>query len=90
MGDIDLSEDSIEKMYQESGPKESKTHHEAIESKCGFSYPTLLGEIMYAYMSCWRDIGYTVTTLSKFSVTPTEYHYGLLKKVALFFRDTTH
>ena len=49
---VPIPSDSIEKMYQEVGPKEGTTHHQAIASKFGFSYRTLLGEIMYAYMTC--------------------------------------
>ena len=30
---------------------------------------------MYAYVTCCPDIGYTVTTHSKFSMFPTKYHY---------------
>ena len=47
----------------------------------GFSYRHLLGELRYAYMTCRCDIGYAVTTLSKFSTSPSEFHYKLLKTV---------
>ena len=70
---------SIEKMYQDVDPKEDTTYHKSIESKFEFSYQTLLGEIMYAYMTYRPDIGYAVTTLSKFSGSPSTYRYGLLK-----------
>ena len=65
---------SIKQMYKESGPKENTTYHKVLEGKMGFSYHTLLGEVMYAYITCRPDISYAVTTLSKFSCAPSEYH----------------
>ena len=76
---------TIEKMYQELGSKEGSNHHKSIESKLRFSYKTLLGEIMYAYMTCRFDIGCDVTNMLKSSGIPSEYHYGLLKQVSLYF-----
>ena len=43
---------------------------------------------MYAYITCQSDIGYAVTTLSKFSSAPTYFHYKLLKGVAKYLRNT--
>ena len=45
---------------------------------------------MYAYMTCQLDVGYAVTTLSKFSSTPLEYHYKLLKCLAQYLHTTAH
>ena len=45
---------------------------------------------MYAYITCRPDIGYSVTTLSKFSTAPAEYHYKLLKMVAKYLLMTSH
>ena len=43
---------------------------------------------MYAYITCRPDIGYAVTSLSKFSNAPSKYHYKLLKGVAKYLRST--
>ena len=43
---------------------------------------------MYSYMTCRLDIGYAVTTLSKFSSTPSMYHYKLLKCLAQYLYAT--
>ena len=45
---------------------------------------------MYVYMTCRPDIGYAMTTLSTFSVKPSEYHYGLLKQIALYLRNNAY
>ena len=53
-----------------------------------FQTRTVLGECMYAYITCRPDIGYAITTLSKFSCAPTAYHYKLLKGVVKYLRST--
>ena len=83
-----LPPDCIDQMYAEEGPMENTAAHRALENKKGFSYRTVLGECMYAYITCRPDIGYAVTTLSKFSCSPTPYHYKLLKGVVKYLRST--
>ena len=77
-------------MYSEMGYKEGTAQHKVLEDKAGFAYCTLLGEVMYAYMTCWLKVGYAITTLSKFLSTPLEYHYKLLKCLALYLYATAH
>ena len=43
---------------------------------------------MYAYVTCRPDIGYHVTTLSKFSTAPAAIHYTMLKNFARYLRRT--
>ena len=45
---------------------------------------------MNAYVTCRPDLGYSITTLSKFSTCPSPTHYNLLKGVALYLRCTKH
>ena len=45
---------------------------------------------MYAYMTYRLDVGYAVTTLSKFSSTPSMYHYKLLKCLAQYLHASVH
>ena len=80
--------DCIEKIYSEMGYKEGTTEHKVLEEKAGFAYQTLLGEILYTYMTCRLDIEYAVTTLSKFSSTLLPYHYKLLKCLAQYLHAT--
>ena len=60
------------------GPRERTKEHRLIKPKTRFSYCSLLGELMYAHVTCRPDIGYSVATLSKFSVCPTKLHYFYL------------
>ena len=43
---------------------------------------------MYSYITCCPDIGYAVTTFSKFSSAPAAFHYKLLKGVAKYLQST--
>ena len=75
-------------MFADEGPLENTTGHMVLEKKKGFNYCTLLDELMYAYITCCPDIGYVVTTLSKFSSPSIEYYYMLLKEVTVYFQNT--
>ena len=54
----------------------------------GYSYRSLLGEIMYAYVVARPDIGYAVMMLAKFSKAPARVHYQCLKRLALYLCQT--
>ena len=43
---------------------------------------------MYAYVTCRPDIGYAITTMSKFSTKPSKYHYEFLKGIAKYLQET--
>ena len=60
----------------------------ALEKESGFNYRTVLGELMYTYVTCRLDIGYVLTKLSQFSNAPAAIHYKCLKRVALYLRST--
>ena len=44
--------------------------------------------MMYAYVTCRPDIGYAITTMSKFLTKPSKLHYELLKGIAKYLRET--
>ena len=83
-----LPVDCSEQMYKEVGPAEGTRQHSALAEEQGFSFRTVLGELLYAYVTCRPDIGYAVTTLSKFSSAPAKIHYSLLKNIAKYLRRT--
>ena len=70
------------------GPPEGSPEHRKLEDEAGFSYRTLLGELMYCYVTCRLDIAYAITTLSKFATRPTKLHYSLLKGVLGYLHRT--
>jgi hypothetical protein len=83
-----LPVDAVTSLYEHMGPLENTPEHAEIMVKHGFAYRTLLGELLYAYVTCRPDIGYSTITLSKFSTCPHDHHYAMLKKVAKYLRAT--
>ena len=83
-----LPVDAVTSLYAHQGPPENTAEHAALVKKYGFAYRTLLGELLYAYVTCRPDIGYATITLSKFSTCPHDHHFAMLKKVAKYLRAT--
>ena len=78
----------LKTVYKESGLDEGTVDAFKFELSQGFAYCTLLGEMMYEYVTCQPDIGYAITTMSKFFTKPSEYHYELLKGIAKYLQET--
>ena len=57
-----LTADAIQHIYKNPGPAEGSIEHQALETKLGFGCRTLLGEMMYAYVTCRPHIGYAIIT----------------------------
>ena len=71
-GSLPLSENILKTIYKECGPDEGTVDAYNLELSQGFAYQTLLGEMMYAYVTCRPDIGYAITTMNKFSTKPSK------------------
>jgi len=71
-----------------AGLVKNTPEHKALEAEQGFSYRSVLGEILFAYVLCRPDIEYTVTTLAKFSTAPNALHYESLKHLAIYLHQT--
>ena len=65
---------SIEQMFNDKGPPEGTAAHQVLETRSRFNYRNVLVELMYVYITCRPDIGYAITTLSKFSSEPSAFH----------------
>ena len=83
-----LSPDCLDQLFKHVGPKEHTPEAIVLQKTAGFSYQTVLGELMYAYITCRPDIGYAITTLSKFSSAPSAFHYKQLRHIAKYVRST--
>jgi hypothetical protein len=79
---------SVKLLYQHPGHAEHTPAHAALEKEMGFAYRTLLGELLYAYVTTRPDIGFAITTLAKFASSPDQIHYLKLKGVAKYLRNT--
>ena len=82
------SKNRLKTSFQECGPDEGTIDVYKLEVSQGFGYCTLLGEMMYVYVTYRPDIGYAITTMSKFSTKPSKLHYELLKGITWYLRKT--
>eukprot|EP00957_Ditylum_brightwellii_P136121 10381262-Ditylum_brightwellii.AAC.1 len=71
--------DSIKELETTVGPL-SEAESNQLEAEEDFSYHSTIGELVFAYVICCADIGYTVAKLSKFSALPANYHYKTIKQ----------
>jgi Reverse transcriptase (RNA-dependent DNA polymerase)/GAG-pre-integrase domain len=83
-----LSPSDYDKLQRAEGFAEGTAEHRALETKFGFAYRSLLGELVYAYVVCRLDIAFAVTHLSKYSVRPAAAHFQALVDVAMYLRRT--
>ena len=74
----------IEQMFCDKGTPKGTIAHQVLETNSKFNYRNVLGELMYVYITCCPNIGYAITTLSKFSSEPSTFHYKLLRGVAKY------
>ena len=78
---------ALDVIYKDQGPLEGSPEYKTLKKQAGFAYPTLLGELLYAYVTYRPDIGFAVTTMAKFSQHPTLIHYKYLKGIATYLRQ---
>ena len=83
-----ISPEQIQEMYETKGAIEHSLENQELAKNHGFEYRTLLGELLYAYVTCRPDIGYSTTTLSKFAAAPADIHFNMLKGIARYLRRT--
>ena len=76
-----ISNKVLKQVYDQKGPTEGTIEHKTLQTKACFSYQTLLSDMMYAYVTCRPDIGYTITLLLKFGLSPSEYHYCKIPEI---------
>jgi Reverse transcriptase (RNA-dependent DNA polymerase) len=70
------------------GPLAGTPAAHALETKFGFAYRSVLGELLYAYVAGRLDIGYAVATLARHSAHPAESHYTGLVRLGKYLRKT--
>ena len=76
------------KLAQLEGPPEKSEEARLLAKRHGFSYRNVLGELIYAYVICRLDIGYSICMLARFSGAPHDEHYKALKGVCKYLRAT--
>ena len=83
-----LPQNLIPQLYTDVGPTEHTADHQKLEDCMQFAYQALLGELLYAFVISRPDIGYALVTMAKFASHPAKIHYQMLKRIALYLRQT--
>ena len=82
-----ISPSTVEQIMREKGPEDDK-EAKKLEEKMGFSYRTIIGELIFAYVTTRIDIGNAISLLSRYSTSPHQIHYETAKRVLRFLRQT--
>ena len=85
-----LPEKCLSYIFNKSNPVKGTSKYKSLQQRMGFAYRTLLGELLYAYVTCRPDIGFAITLMAKFSANPAELHYKHLKMICTYLRQTKH
>ena len=83
-----LSPTTLKQLDDNIGPLKHTAAALDLENTIGFSYRSLLGELIYAYTVCRLDIGYAVTKLARYLASSSPIHYLALKRVCRYLRQT--
>ena len=78
----------LSQLSKHEGPPEGFSEHLELQQKSRFSYRTLLGKMMFAYVSCQADIKYAITLMSVYSSKPSAFHYKCLKVIEKYPHTT--
>jgi Reverse transcriptase (RNA-dependent DNA polymerase)/GAG-pre-integrase domain len=71
-----------------TGPADNTPEAAALVNKHGFTYRSVLGELIYAYVAGRLDIGYAIAALSRHASHPADVHYTGLIRVCTYLRKT--
>ena len=59
-----------------------------LQHEMGIHYRQVIGELLYAMVTCQPDISYPVVKLSQYSIAPAKVHYEAAKQLLLYLKAT--
>jgi hypothetical protein len=72
------------------GPADGTSEATTLAKRFGFSYRSVLRELIYAYVTGRLDIGYAVHKLARHAALPGDIHYtGLIRVCTYLCRTIT-
>jgi hypothetical protein len=83
-----LPPSKVDALYTTPGHKEGISGHTKLAADMGFSCQSLLGELLYAYVTTRPDIRYAITTMAKFAISPVKINYNRLKGIVKYLHNT--
>ena len=78
---------SYKELEEMTGLEETKEKL-ALERKMEFSHRQCIGELIYAYVTFRLDIGYAISTLTKYYDATATCYYNAVKRVYSYLRMT--
>ena len=78
---------AVDQIMREVGPTDDNDAKD-LESRMGYSYRTIIGELIFAYVTTRIDIGNAISLLSRYNNAPHQIHYEMAKRVLRFLRQT--
>ena len=74
-------------MEEAVAPTEQKEQIK-LQRQMGIHYRQVIGELLYAMVTCRPDISFPVVKLSQYSITPAKEHYEAAKELLLYLKAT--
>jgi hypothetical protein len=70
----------VKELEANEGPPIDSPEGKSLRKTNGFNYRAVVGEIVYAYITCRPDYAFAVSLLSRFNTCPAQCHYDAAKR----------
>jgi hypothetical protein len=74
-----IDPNKVKELESTKGPPIESPKGKALHKKNGFNYRAVMGEIVYAYVTCRPDYAFAISLLSRFNICPAQCHYDAAK-----------
>jgi hypothetical protein len=75
-----IDPNKVRELESNEGPNIDSPEGEELRKRNGFNYRGVVGEIVYAYITCRPDYAFAVSLLSRFNTCPAQCHYDAAKR----------
>ena len=82
------AESKFSRQMEEAKAPEDYKEQIKLQVEMGIHYRQVIGELLYAMVTCRPDISYPVVKLSQYSITPAKEHYEAAKQLLLYLKAT--
>ena len=82
------AEPKFSRQMEEATPPADKKEQIALQHDMGIHYRQVIGELLYAMVTCRPDISFPVVKLSQYSINPAKIHYEAAKKLLVYLYAT--
>ena len=83
-----IDKSQIPLLESSKGPSTNSDEGKLLAADMGFQYRSVFGEILYAYILCRPEFGFSITLLGAFNSCPARPHFTALKRAFKVLRDT--